>query len=185
MDPLCELMDKIDKVHIIGNGTDLTFSIKGLPAVKCAGKCNIPDGEIYTAPVKNSINGVLRYNTPTVENGFTFTDVELNADYRTALAWAVEKGIAEGFTPTIFGGHATLSRQQLAVMLGRYAGEPERTGALDRFSDGAEAAAWAEPALAWAVETGVLKGFPDGTLRPADQVSRGELAAVLTRITEE
>jgi len=114
-----------------------------------------------------------------------FTDVELNADYRTALAWAAGEGIAEGFTPTIFGGHATLSRQQLAAMLWRYAGEPERAGALDRFSDGAEAAAWAEPALVWAVEAGVLKGFPDGTLRPADQVSRGELAAVLTRITEE
>ncbi|MBE6883591.1 MAG: aminopeptidase [Ruminococcaceae bacterium] len=77
MDPLCALMERTDKVRIVGNGTDLTFSIKGLPPVKCAGKCNIPDGEVYTAPVANSVNGVIRFNTPTVENGFTFTDVEL------------------------------------------------------------------------------------------------------------
>ncbi len=77
MDPLCELIDRTDKVNILGRGTDLTFSVKGLRGVKCAGRCNIPDGEVYTAPVMDSVNGVIHYNTPTVQNGFTFTDVEL------------------------------------------------------------------------------------------------------------
>ena len=77
MDPLKELMEKTDKVRIVGKGTDLSFSIKGLPAVKCAGECNIPDGEIYTAPVRDSVNGVITYNTPSNEDGFTFENVRL------------------------------------------------------------------------------------------------------------
>ena len=52
MDALAALMERTDKVHIKGPGTDLTFSIKDIPAIKCAGECNIPDGEVYTAPVK-------------------------------------------------------------------------------------------------------------------------------------
>ena len=77
MDPLVELMEKTDKVHIKGPGTDLRFSIKDIPAQKCAGRRNIPDGEVYTAPVKDSVNGVIRYNTPSPHDGFVFTDMEL------------------------------------------------------------------------------------------------------------
>ena len=67
MDPLKELLDKTDKVNIKGPGTDLEFSIKGIGAVKCDGKMNIPDGEVYTAPVKNSMNGYITYNTVSQE----------------------------------------------------------------------------------------------------------------------
>ena len=63
MDPLVELMNKTDKVRLVGPGTDLSFSIKGLPAIKCSGNMNIPDGEVYTAPVKDSMNGHISYNT--------------------------------------------------------------------------------------------------------------------------
>lgn len=75
MDPLKQLMEKTDKVRIVGKNTDLCFSIKGLSAVKCCGQRNIPDGEIYTAPVKNSINGRLTYNTPALYQGFTFENI--------------------------------------------------------------------------------------------------------------
>ncbi|MBD1380153.1 aminopeptidase [Metabacillus arenae] len=77
MDALVELMNKTDKVQIKGGGTDLTFSIKDIPAVKCSGQMNIPDGEVYTAPVKNSVNGTITYNTPSPYNGFTFDNVKL------------------------------------------------------------------------------------------------------------
>ncbi len=77
MDPLVELMDRTDKVAIKGPGTDLTFSIKGLTSVKCDGKLNIPDGEVFTAPVKDSVNGVLQYNTPTLYEGTLFDGVRL------------------------------------------------------------------------------------------------------------
>lgn len=72
MDPLVERMEKTDRVHIKGVGTDLRFSIKGLPAVKCDGKLNIPDGEVFTAPVDGSIEGVITYNTPSLYQGHVF-----------------------------------------------------------------------------------------------------------------
>ncbi|MGE5630214.1 MAG: aminopeptidase [Caulobacteraceae bacterium] len=77
MDPLAELMYKTDKVRIKGNGTDLSFSIKGLPAIKCDGEANIPDGEVYTAPVKDSINGYITYNTPAEYQGYTYENIRL------------------------------------------------------------------------------------------------------------
>lgn len=75
MDPLVELMNKTDKVQIKGPGTDLTFSIKGIGAVKCDGLRNIPDGEVYTAPVRESMNGTISYNTPSEEQGFTYENI--------------------------------------------------------------------------------------------------------------
>lgn len=75
--PLKELMERTDKVRITGPGTDLTFSIKGIPAIPCYGTNNIPDGEIFTAPVKESVNGVIRYNTASPYQGIVFNNVEL------------------------------------------------------------------------------------------------------------
>ncbi|AYV67504.1 MULTISPECIES: aminopeptidase [Niallia] len=77
MDNLVELMNRTDKVRLTGPGTDLTFSIKDIPSIKCSGQMNIPDGEVYTAPVRDSINGVLTYNTPSPYQGFTFENVSL------------------------------------------------------------------------------------------------------------
>ncbi|MDR0571016.1 MAG: aminopeptidase [Clostridiales Family XIII bacterium] len=76
MDPLVTLMNSVDKVRIAGPGTDLEFSIKGIGAIKCDGERNIPDGEVYTAPVKDSMNGVISYNTPSEEQGFTFENIK-------------------------------------------------------------------------------------------------------------
>lgn len=77
MDALVELMESTDRVRIVGPGTDLDFSIKGLPAIKCAGEVNIPDGEVFSAPVRDSINGTLSYNAPAVYQGFTYEDIKL------------------------------------------------------------------------------------------------------------
>ena len=68
-------MEKTDEVHIVGKGTDLRFSIKGLPAIPCAGECNIPDGEIFTAPVRESVNGVITYNTPSLYQGTVYENI--------------------------------------------------------------------------------------------------------------
>ena len=75
MDPLYELMLKTDKVHIKGKGTDLRFSIKGIGAEKCSGLRNIPDGEVYSAPVRDSVEGVVTFNTPSIFHGREFKDV--------------------------------------------------------------------------------------------------------------
>ena len=75
--PLKELMEKTDKVRIVAPNTDITFSIKGLPAIICAGECNIPDGECFTAPVRNSVNGTITYNVPSPYHGEIFEKVSL------------------------------------------------------------------------------------------------------------
>ncbi|RXT13491.1 aminopeptidase [Ammoniphilus sp. CFH 90114] len=77
MDGLVNLMNQTDEVHVKGEGTDLRFSIKNIPAIKCAGNLNIPDGEVFTAPVRDSVNGVITYNTPSPYNGYTFENVRL------------------------------------------------------------------------------------------------------------
>ena len=77
MDKLKALMEKTDRVRIVAADTDISFSIKGIPAIKCAGNMNIPDGEVYTAPVKDSINGVIHYNAPSIEHGIKFENVRL------------------------------------------------------------------------------------------------------------
>ena len=75
MDNLVELMNKTDRVHIIGKGTDLKFSIKGIKSEKYYGTFNIPDGEVASAPVKNSVQGYITYNTETIYNGVIFNDI--------------------------------------------------------------------------------------------------------------
>lgn len=77
MDALKKLMDFTDKVRLVARDTDLTFSIKGVGAVKCAGNMNIPDGEVYSAPVRDSVNGVITYNAPSIQNGIRFENVSL------------------------------------------------------------------------------------------------------------
>lgn len=77
-DRLRELMDRTDRVHIVGPGaTDLRFSIKDIPAVGCAGENNIPDGEVFSAPVRDSVEGVVEFNTPTIYHGVPFENVRL------------------------------------------------------------------------------------------------------------
>ena len=75
MEALRILMEQTDRVKITGPGTDLSFSIKDIPVIPCSGECNIPDGEIYTAPVKDSVNGVISYNTPSQLQGFVFEKI--------------------------------------------------------------------------------------------------------------
>ena len=80
MDELAALMNRTDRVRLAGPGTDLTFSIKGIPAVKCDGKANIPDGEVYTAPVRDSVNGVIRYNAASEMEGFVYENVRFEVE---------------------------------------------------------------------------------------------------------
>jgi len=74
---LKKLMEKTDQVHIVSKGTDLKFSIKDIPSIVCGGNYNIPDGEVFTAPVKNSVEGVISYNAPSIYRGIAFDGVQL------------------------------------------------------------------------------------------------------------
>jgi len=77
MKALEKLMTKAQNVHIKGPGTDLKFSLKGLKSIYCGGDHNIPDGECFTAPVKNSVEGVISYNAPTIYQGIAFDNIRL------------------------------------------------------------------------------------------------------------
>ncbi len=77
MKVLSDLMRRTDRVHIKGPGTDLRFSIKGIGAQPCGGLRNIPDGEVFTCPVKDSVEGHVQYNAPTVYLGTSFDNIRL------------------------------------------------------------------------------------------------------------
>jgi aminopeptidase len=77
MKALKALMDRTDRVQINGPGTDLAFSIKDIPAVTCGGTHNIPDGEVFTCPVKNSVQGCVTFNAPTIYQGAAFDNIRL------------------------------------------------------------------------------------------------------------
>ncbi len=90
--PLAERMGRTDQVRIEGPGdTDLSFSIKGIDVVPCYGTHNVPDGECFTSPVRDSVNGVIHFNTPTIYNGVSFENVRLEfRDGRVVNATAAE-----------------------------------------------------------------------------------------------
>ena len=75
MQPLRDLLEATDRVRLKAPGTDLTFSVQGIPAVCCDGRNNIPDGEVFTAPVKDSVEGTIHFNTPTIYEGTSHDDV--------------------------------------------------------------------------------------------------------------
>jgi len=77
MGPLETRMRQADRVRLQGPGTDLTFSIKGIGAQKCRGDRNIPDGEVFSCPVRDSVNGCIQFNTPTLYAGTRFENVRL------------------------------------------------------------------------------------------------------------
>lgn len=77
MKALKALMEKTDRVQIKAPGTDLNFSIKGISAIICGGDRNIPDGEVFTAPVKDSVEGQLTFNAPSIYQGTAFDGIQL------------------------------------------------------------------------------------------------------------
>ena len=77
MDNLQKRMQNADKVHIKGDDTDLLFSIKGINAVACGGTHNIPDGEVFSCPIKDSVEGHIQFNAPTIYRGIDFDGIRL------------------------------------------------------------------------------------------------------------
>ena len=103
MDYLVELMNRTDKVQLKGPGTDLTFSIKGIGAVKCDGERNIPDGEVYTAPVKDSMNGkIVKATANNTERINELLDTDEGARYFGEFAIGVNPYILHPMKDTLF-----------------------------------------------------------------------------------
>ena len=113
-----------------------------------------------------------------------FPDVAASAWYADAVNWAAAQGYVTGYDNCSFGPEDSLTREQLSVILYRYAGSPEPTGTLDGFVDTASASDYAVDALRWAVGEGLLTGKDGGRLDPAGTASRAELAQILARFAQ-
>ena len=113
-----------------------------------------------------------------------FPDVAASAWYADAVNWAAANGYVTGYDNGSFGPEDSLTREQLAVILYRYAGSPEPIGPLDGFTDAASTSDYAVDALRWAVGEGLLTGKDGGRLDPAGTASRAELAQILARFAQ-
>ena len=114
-----------------------------------------------------------------------FEDVPAGKWYTDAIAWAKETGIVNGLTPTTFGPNSFITREQLATMLFRFASTapvsvPERAD-LTPFPDGGKVSGWADEAMKWAVEAGLINGTNDGRLAPGGKATREQFAAIIER----
>lgn len=114
----------------------------------------------------------------------SFSDVAGGQYYAKAVAWAAAKGIVSGYGNGNFGPEDFITREQLAVMLWRYAGSPAGTGNLDSFTDGDKVDTWAVDALRWAVGQRLVSGKGGGVLDPGGKATRAEVAAILMRYCE-
>ncbi len=95
LQPLAELMERTSEVRIEGPGTDLQFSIAGINVVPCAGEMNIPDGEVFTAPLRESVHGTIRFNTPTLYQGAGFENITLRFEDGRIIDASCESGDRE------------------------------------------------------------------------------------------
>ncbi len=111
-----------------------------------------------------------------------FDDVTEGAWYCEAVRWAASQGIVSGYGSGRFGPNDNITREQLAVMLWRYAGSPAATERELNFADADKAGAWALDALRWAVENGIVSGKGNGILDPTGSATRAEAAQMLKNL---
>lgn len=123
-------------------------------------------------------------NNPSAAQDSSFSDVKDGAWYADAIDWAVEKNILSGYGDGMVGPNDNITREQLAVMLYRYVGSPETSHTLSGFADGQKTSVFAQKAMAWAVEQGIVSGKGGSRLDPLGQASRAEAAQMLMNYYE-
>ena len=121
---------------------------------------------------------------PVVNYLMPFTDVDGGAWYAEAVRWASSEGIVTGVSDTSFAPNAEITREQLAAILHRYAGEPATAANLAGYADGASVSAYAVDAMSWCVEHGIITGTTATTLEPQGTATRAQAAAMLMRFAE-
>jgi len=147
-------------------------------------------GETEFTPSGNMTRGMLATvlyrlaKEPEVTAGPSFNDVAAGQYYAKAVTWAAAKDIVRGYGNGSFEPGDFITREQLAVMLWRYAGSPAGSASLDSFTDGSQTAAWAVEALQWAVEQKLINGRDNGSLDLKGKATRAEVAAILLRYCE-
>ena len=111
----------------------------------------------------------------------SFADVEPGSWYHAPVEWAKDNGITTGVSETEFAPGQNVIREQFVAFLHRYVGQPEPEQAADGFADWDRVSGYARNAVSWAVETGLLTGYDDGTVGPLRELNRAELAVLMQR----
>lgn len=167
--------------------TDVSTGTWYYDAVKFVSETGLMNGvgNGLFAPEENLSRGMLTqilYNKggrPTVDDNSTFADVASGAWYFNAVSWASEKGIAGGYGNGLFRPNDNITREQLAVMLWRYAGKPVPPNLLLNFTDANLVSDYAMDAMRWSVDKGIINGKGNGILDPRGYATRAETAQML------
>lgn len=138
------------------------------------------------APNENMSRAMLatvlyRMSGETAEADSSFRDVSSSAYYAAAVNWASSEGIVNGTGADAFSPNASITREQLAAMLYRYAGEPSVSADLSAYTDTVDISPYASKAVEWCVAKGILSGESATRLAPQDTATRAECAAMLQR----
>ena len=123
--------------------------------------------------------------SPMVDTAMNYTDVPSGSWYEEAIRWADSTGVVLGYGDGTFGPDDPITREQMAAMLWRYAGKPQAESSLADFTDGSETSQWAESAMVWAVEQGLIEGMGNAQLNPQGQATRAQAATILMRFVEK
>ncbi len=122
--------------------------------------------------------------SPMVNYPMDYEDVSLEDWYGKAVCWADSTGVITGYGNGKFGPDDPITREQMAAMLWRYAGNPKAEGSLSSFVDGAQTSHWAQPSMLWAVDQGLITGIGHSQLVPQGQATRAQAATILMRFAE-
>lgn len=123
--------------------------------------------------------------SPLVSTSLDYDDVKPEDWYGEAVRWADSAGVVTGYGNGKFGPNDPITREQMAAMLWRYAGSPKANGSLSSFADGAQTSSWAQPAMIWAVEQGLIAGVGNDRLKPGGQATRAQAATILMRFAQD
>ena len=122
--------------------------------------------------------------SPVVSDAIDYDDVKPEDWYGKAVRWADSAGVVTGYSPEKFGPNDPITREQMAAMLWRYVGSPQAAGSLTAFVDGEQTSDWAQPAMCWAVDRGLIDGVGDDRLVPRGQATRAQAATILMRFAQ-
>lgn len=114
-----------------------------------------------------------------VSTSLDYDDVNPEEWYVEAICWADSAGVVTGYGKGTFGPNDTITREQMSTMLWRYAGSSKVDGGLSSFADGARISSWAQPAMIWAVEQGLISSVGNDRLEPRGQATRAQAATIL------
>ena len=123
--------------------------------------------------------------SPLVSTSLNYDDVKPEDWYGEAVRWADDAGVVTGYGNGKFGPNDPITREQMAAMLWRYAGSAKVNGILPSFADGAQISSWAQPAMIWAVEQGLITGVGNDRLEPSGQATRAQAATILMRFAQD